>query len=94
MPGEFTAQMALREGRWRLYVVVLNTTDAWAEYSFGRTGRVPTRAERAEALAVLGYELGQDAQWRWVEDSETPDDPASPVLLIAATQVRPVEGDA
>ncbi|MGW2772966.1 DUF6303 family protein [Streptomyces olivaceoviridis] len=94
MNNEFTAQMAPRRGRWHLYVVLLNTTERWPEYNFGQVAPVPTRTERAEALRLLGFEQVPGTEWRWVEDSETPDDPTSPVLLIAATQVRPVEGDA
>ncbi|MGW0083984.1 DUF6303 family protein [Streptomyces sp. NPDC003393] len=93
MAGEFTAQLAARKGRWRLYVVLLNTTERWPEYDFGRTAPVPTPAERAEALSALGFEQVPDTEWQWVEDSETPGDATSPVLLIAATRVRLHEGD-
>ncbi|MEU2222615.1 MULTISPECIES: DUF6303 family protein [Streptomyces] len=86
--GEFTAQLATRRGCWRLYVVLLNTTEQWPERDFGRSVPVPTRTERAEALRALGFEPVPGAEWRWIEDSETPEDPASPVLLIAATTVR------
>lgn len=95
MQGEFTAQMSTSRGRWRLYVVLLNTTAPWPESDFGRTGPVPTLAERAEALSVLGFEPVPGTEWRWIEDSENPDDPASPVCLIAAASVRCLtEGDA
>ncbi|WP_406488606.1 DUF6303 family protein [Streptomyces phaeochromogenes] len=87
---EFTAQMSLREGRWRLYVVLLNTTDAWPEYRFGRA--VPTFTDRTDALSVLGFEPVPGAEWAWTEDSETPDDPASAVVLIAAIRVRSWSG--
>jgi hypothetical protein len=78
--------MWVREGRWRLYVVLLNTTERWPEHRFGRS--VPTLTERIQALSVLGFEPVPGAQWVWTEDSETPDDPASPVVLIAAVRVR------
>ncbi|MEU0028751.1 DUF6303 family protein [Streptomyces sp. NPDC006335] len=84
----FTAQMSVSRGRWRVYVVLLNTTDAWPEFSFDRALPVPTFMERTEALSVLGFEPVPGAEWRWTEDSDDPDNPASPVVLIAAVQVR------
>lgn len=84
----FTAQMSVFKDGWRLYVVLLNTTDPWPEHSFGRALPVPTFTERTEALSVLGFEPDPGAGWTWTEDSETYGDPASPVVLIAATQVR------
>jgi hypothetical protein len=86
--GVFTAQMSVSKGRWRLYVVLMNTTARWPEYSFGRAAPVPTFTERAEALGVLGFEPLPGAAWEWVEDSQDPDDPASAVVLIASVQVR------
>ncbi|MFF4145613.1 DUF6303 family protein [Streptomyces sp. NPDC001698] len=86
MAREFTAQMSMRRGRWRLYVVLLNTSERWPEYGFGSA--VPTFTERAEAFSVLGFEPVPGAEWTWTEDSENPDDPASPVALIAAVRVR------
>ncbi|WP_327317848.1 DUF6303 family protein [Streptomyces sp. NBC_01235] len=88
MAREFTAQMSVFKGRWRLYVVLLNTTDAWPEFGFDRALPVPTFTERTEALSVLGFEPVPGAEWAWTEDSETYGDPASPVVLIAATRVR------
>ncbi|MFE6091708.1 DUF6303 family protein [Streptomyces massasporeus] len=88
MAGEFTAQMATRRGQWHLYVVLMNTTSRWPEHSFDRGGPVPTLTDRVNALSVLGFEPVPDAEWQWTEDSETPFDPSSPVLLIAAIQVR------
>ncbi|MET8645121.1 DUF6303 family protein [Streptomyces sp. NPDC004675] len=92
MQEGFTAQMSMREGQGRLYVVLLNTTAAWPEYCFGPT--VPTLTERAEALSVLGFEPVPGAEWEWTEDSETLDDPASPVVLIAAIRARLLEEEA
>ncbi|MGW0600648.1 DUF6303 family protein [Streptomyces sp. NPDC002776] len=84
---EFTAQMSVRDGRWRLYVALLNTTEPWPECAFsGDT--VPTFTDRGDALSVLGFEPAAGAEWTWIEDSVTPDDPASPVVLIAAIRVR------
>ncbi|MEU1413259.1 DUF6303 family protein [Streptomyces sp. NPDC005731] len=86
--AQFTAQMSMRQGRWRLYVALLNTTDSWPEYPFGTT--MPTLTERAEALNVLGFEPVPGAVWEWTEDSETHDDPASAVVLIAAIRLHAV----
>ncbi|WP_225826770.1 DUF6303 family protein [Streptomyces naphthomycinicus] len=88
MAEEFTAQMSVFKGRWRLYVVLLNTTARWPEYSFDRAAPVPTLTERTDALSVLGFEPVSGAGWQWTEDSQDPDDPASAVVLIAAVQVR------
>ena len=87
---EFTAQMSVREGRWRLYVALMNTTERWPEHRFGRT--VPTFTDRTDALSVLGFEPVPGAEWTWTEDSENRDDPASPVVLIAAIRVRSWSG--
>lgn len=84
----FTAQMSVFKGRWRLYVVLLNTTDPWPEHDFDRAAPVPTFTERSEALSVLGFEPMPGAEWTWTEDSDNPADPASPVVLIAAVWVR------
>lgn len=89
MAGVFTAQMSVFKGRWRLYVVLLNAgVTPWPEFSFERAEPVPTFTERLEALSVLGFEPVPGGEWRWVEDSKDPDDPSSPVVLIAATRVR------
>ncbi|MEV6961885.1 DUF6303 family protein [Streptomyces sp. NPDC051207] len=88
MAREFTAQMSVYKGRWRLYVVLLNTTELWPEFSFDRADPVPTLKERADALSVLGFERVPGAEWRWTEDSQEHGYPSSPVVLIAAVQVR------
>lgn len=92
MAGEFTAQMSVSRGRWRLYVVLLNTTERWPEFGFDRALPVPTFTERTHALSVLGFELLPGAEWTWTEYSETLDDPASPVCLVAAIRVRSRSG--
>ncbi|WP_105970949.1 DUF6303 family protein [Streptomyces geranii] len=92
MAGKFTAQMSVSRGRWRLYVVLLNTTERWPEFGFDRALPVPTFTERTEALRVLGFEPVPGSKWTWTEDSETSDDPASPVCLIAAIRVRSWSG--
>jgi hypothetical protein len=89
MAQEFTAQVSMSKGRWRLYVALLNAGAApWPEFSFERAEPVPTFTERADALSVLGYEPIPGAEWRWTEYSDDPDDPSSPVVLIAAIRVR------
>ncbi|MET7700414.1 DUF6303 family protein [Streptomyces sp. NPDC005485] len=88
MAGEFTAQMSVYRGRWRLYVVLLNTTEQWPEHGFDRAASVPTFTERVDALSVLGFEPVPGAVWEWMEYSETPDDPASPICLFASLTVR------
>lgn len=92
MEQTFTAQMSVFKDQWRLYVVLLNTTERWPEFTFAGSLAVPTFTQRAEALSVLGFEPVPGAKWAWTEDSDTPEDPASPVVLIAATQVRSREG--
>lgn len=86
MPQQFTAQMSMNAGRWRLYVVLLNTTDPWPHHTFG-PAPVPTFTARTQALSGLGFEPVPGTEWTWTEYSEKPDDPASPVRLIAAVRV-------
>ncbi|NUV62794.1 DUF6303 family protein [Streptomyces sp. CAI-85] len=86
MEAEFTAQMSMREGRWRLYVVLMNTTDRWPEHRFGPVA--PTFTDRVNALTALGFEPLPEVGWEWTEDTETHDDPSSPVILIATIKVR------
>ncbi|MFJ2568614.1 DUF6303 family protein [Streptomyces sp. NPDC087568] len=87
-PREFAAQMSVRDGCWRLYVVLLRTTERWPEFAFGRRRPVPTLTERSRALSVLGFEPVAGGEWAWSEDSKIPDDPATAVILIAAIRVR------
>ncbi|MFJ2736787.1 DUF6303 family protein [Streptomyces sp. NPDC087317] len=87
-PREFTAQMSVRDGRWRLYVVLLGTTERWPEFAFGRRRPVPTLKERSRALSALGFEPVAGGKWTWSEDSEIHGDPATAVILIAAIRVR------
>ncbi|MFJ8350490.1 DUF6303 family protein [Streptomyces sp. NPDC094153] len=87
-PREFTAQMSVRDGRWRVYVVLLGTTEQWPEFTFGRRRPVPTLTERSRALSALGFEPVADGEWTWSEDSKIPNDPTTAVILIAAIRVR------
>jgi hypothetical protein len=85
-----TAQMASDGGPWRLYVVLYGESD-WPTVRF-TSGPVPTGADRRHALASLGYEVVPGAEWAWIEDSQKPGDDSTPVLLIAAVDVREREG--
>ncbi|MFD5132200.1 DUF6303 family protein [Streptomyces olindensis] len=87
-----TAQMSSDGGPWRLYVVLYGETE-WPTVRF-ESGPVPTGADRREALAYLGYEVVPGAEWSWIEDSEKPFDDSTPVVLIAAVDVREQEGAA
>ncbi|MFI6609716.1 DUF6303 family protein [Streptomyces sp. NPDC050507] len=83
------AQMSNSGGTWHLYVPLMNTPTAWPEHIWNRTAAVPTVAEREHALNGLGYESVPGDEWSWIEDSDIPGDPASPVRLIASVRVRP-----
>ncbi|WP_328894010.1 DUF6303 family protein [Streptomyces sp. NBC_00236] len=85
------AQMSNSGGRWSLYVPLMNTTaTAWPGHVWNRTAAVPTVLERERVLNGLGYESVPGDEWSWIEDSDIPGDPASPVRLIAAVRVRPL----
>ncbi|MGY4907109.1 DUF6303 family protein [Streptomyces sp. 900116325] len=86
---KLSAQMSNSGGRWHLYVPLMNAATVWPEYDWARRSTVPTLAEREQALSALGYESAPDGEWTWVEDSDTPGDPTSPVRLIAAATIRP-----
>ncbi|MGX1884443.1 DUF6303 family protein [Streptomyces sp. NPDC055287] len=95
MTATFTAQMAVSQttGRWRLYVVLLGVpVSQWPEHDFGRGAAVPTVAERSRALNALGYMFTGGTGWEWSETSDTVDDAASPVRLIASVRVREAAG--
>ncbi|WP_308416926.1 DUF6303 family protein [Streptomyces sp. AJS327] len=48
----------------------------------------PSVQECSRALDVLGYAVVPGVEGEWTESSESPDDPASPVCLIASVRVR------
>lgn len=73
-------------GGWELYVVTDGPSKGWPEHSFGTDDRIPSSAERAQALAVLGYEITGSAGWEWTELNESA---LTGVHLIASIQVRP-----
>ncbi|WP_063763418.1 DUF6303 family protein [Streptomyces olivaceus] len=88
----WTAQMSSNGGPWRLYVVVYGESEwpsLWWEPS-----AVPTGWQRRDALAFLGYEVVPGASWSWTEDSKEYGDDRTPVVLIAAVQVRELDGGA
>ncbi|WP_058046260.1 DUF6303 family protein [Streptomyces roseifaciens] len=90
MATPFRAQMANTSGRWQLYVVLLGVPVSWwPEADWGRSDPVPTPVERERALAELGYQVAPGCCWEWIEDSDDPDDPATPVRLIATAEVLP-----
>ncbi|MFR9794633.1 DUF6303 family protein [Streptomyces sp. MS06] len=85
---EFIAQMSVRDGCWRVYVVLFGTTERWPEFAFGRRRPVPTLMERSRALRALGFEPVDGGAWEWSEDSTVPEDPTTAVILMASTRVR------
>ncbi|MFF9591852.1 DUF6303 family protein [Streptomyces sp. NPDC014646] len=90
---DHTAQISNRGGRWRLYVALMGVpVSQWPEHDFGPTATVPTLAERSRALTTLGYAFTEGAEWEWTEYSETLDDDASPVRLLASIQVWSRDG--
>ncbi|THA73817.1 hypothetical protein E6R60_22705 [Streptomyces sp. A0642] len=92
---EHTAQLSIRDGRWRLYVALMGVpVSQWPEHDFGPALVVPTMAARSQALAGLGFVFTDGAEWGWEEYSETLDDDASPVRLLASVQVRSRDGGA
>ncbi|WP_028814731.1 DUF6303 family protein [Streptomyces flavidovirens] len=95
MAATFTAQMTVSQttGCWRLYVALLGVRAApWPEHDFGHGAAVPTVAERSRALNALGYTFTDGTEWEWTETSDTVDDAASPVRLIASITVGEAAG--
>ncbi|MFE9683031.1 DUF6303 family protein [Streptomyces sp. NPDC006285] len=78
-------------GEWELYVVTDGTSLDWPEHSFERTAPAPTVQERADALALLGYCVEQDATWEW---QEIPTGVMDRVELLASVDVSPMGGGA
>ncbi|MFG3379264.1 MULTISPECIES: DUF6303 family protein [unclassified Streptomyces] len=77
-------------GEWELYIVLQDrrATD-WPAYDFKRVS-TPTRKERSEALALLGYEpVNTEDAWEWLE---LPAGDEDRVQLLASLDVRPVKG--
>ncbi|MGF1342842.1 DUF6303 family protein [Streptomyces flavovirens] len=74
-------------GTWELYVLTDAPSLEWPEYEFRRVAPVPTLEERAAALAALGYEVVDGAEWEWLETRPGPK--AMATHLFAAIPVRP-----
>ncbi|MEU1407543.1 DUF6303 family protein [Streptomyces sp. NPDC005728] len=87
MAKEYRALLSQGQAGWRLYVMVRGAGVPWPEHGFGPGEQVPTFTERAEALTGLGFVQAPGAEWEWTEFSADPDDPASPVWLLASTWV-------
>lgn len=86
-------------GTWEVYVVTdSRSPEDWPGHDFGRSSPVPTLGERTAALAVLGYEVVEEAQWEWNEfaaeeaqwewyEFPTGDD-TGPVYFLGSLDVR------
>ncbi|MER5481875.1 DUF6303 family protein [Streptomyces sp. NPDC002812] len=73
-------------GTWEVYVVTDSPAPKdWPCHDFARTSPIPTLAERTAALAVLGYEVADGAQWEW---HELPSDDTDPVRFLGDVDVR------
>ncbi|MCM2392508.1 DUF6303 family protein [Streptomyces albipurpureus] len=73
-------------GGWELFIGSEDPVDDWPEHAFGPGHPIPTAAERAAALAALGYEIPDGAEWEW---RESPGGPMDRVELDATIPVRP-----
>ncbi|SES44384.1 hypothetical protein SAMN04487983_105533 [Streptomyces sp. yr375] len=71
-------------GTWRVFVTVPKTVGPWPEHVIG-TRQIPVPAARTAALALLGYEGVEGAEWQWCEDTT---DHGGPVRLLAGLAVR------
>lgn len=78
---------------WELFVAVGgNNVADWPEHTWPRRrgALIPSVAERAEALASLGFEPVDGADWSWQEyESEGHAHPPV-VRLLASIEVRPL----
>lgn len=74
-------------GEWELFVVTDAPIREWPFHEFGRTGPVPTLAERTAALTALGYESAEGGEWAWTESANSF---ADRVELTASLRVRAV----
>jgi hypothetical protein len=84
----FTALVTPGGGRWSAHVVRRDLPAPWPERDIGPADRVPSLAERCDALRVLGYEPAPGSVWEWHECHVDPTDPASPAWLMASLRVR------
>ncbi|MFJ8614814.1 DUF6303 family protein [Streptomyces clavifer] len=74
---------------WVLYVLTAAPSLEWPGHDFGRTAPMPTRDERAQALAALGYAIEDGAEWEWNATRHSP----AAAHLWAAIAVRPNSPD-
>ncbi|NUW04536.1 DUF6303 family protein [Streptomyces sp. CAI 127] len=80
---------------WQLYIIVPGLVSEWPVFTWPTGPDVPSREDRAAALASLGFTFTDGAEWEWSEDSGPPYHPHPVrVALIAATKVQPVSGGA
>ncbi|RPK78871.1 hypothetical protein EES45_16545 [Streptomyces sp. ADI97-07] len=73
-------------GTWVLYVLTAAPFLEWPVYDSGRTAPMPTRDERAQALAALGYTIEDGAEWEWNATRHSP----AAAHLWAAIAIRPI----
>ena len=87
MTGTPKAQMAIdpKTDRWRLFVVLEGLVSDWPEVRFAGTYGIPTLADRAAALAQLGYQVDDPDGWYWCE-GQTEDH--EPVQMLASVTVK------
>ncbi|WP_079125417.1 DUF6303 family protein [Streptomyces lushanensis] len=86
-----TAQMSrTRDGaHWAVYVVLSSEPGHWPEVLIPADNGIPSVADRASALAHLGFVPFRTYPfWDWAETTN-PRDTASPVRLIATLAVVP-----
>lgn len=92
-PKEFTAQMSrsLDGSHWRIYVVVLGSTE-WPSIPMREPkGVIPTVTARAAALEELGFRTQSELpEWEW-EELDSLGDLDVPVELFATTTVIPLD---
>lgn len=82
------------KARWKVCLVVYNTTDTWPaeEWPVSRRHKPPTLAERTGALARLGYTPAPGAGWEWTETEEpTYHGHPAGVSFIASIDVVPLK---
>ncbi|MFJ8161181.1 DUF6303 family protein [Streptomyces sp. NPDC096136] len=86
---------------WQLYVARTGLVCEWPTYTWPPSAEIPTLAERAAALADLGFAPAEDiedvegAGWEWMEIA-SPEYHPHPVrvLLLGAVKVRLLDGGA
>ncbi|MEV8476564.1 DUF6303 family protein [Streptomyces sp. NPDC051173] len=86
---------ATAAARWKVFVSLPGSVANWPEHRWPASRRytVPTPAERAGALASLGWQVAPGETWGWSEDAgaDFHGHPAG-VDLLASVQVVPLVG--